>query len=255
MATVTDTPGDDLDANKVKGTNDWDRLFGLSGNDELAAYDGVDWLEGGPGGDSLDGGLGSDVASYASSAQGIKINLAAGTFTGGDIVGDTFFSIEAFEGSARKDEMRGDDGSNNFMGLGGNDRFWGGADVDSITGGVGKDMIEGGAGGDLMVGSTGADRYIYKAVSDSTPGAGGDYIELDQGDRIDLSAIDAKAGQGGDQAFQVIGTSAFTGEGQIRFSEGAGSTSIEINTSGSSGAEMVITADGLLTINASDFVL
>ncbi len=187
MATVTGTPGDDLDTNKIKGTNDWDRLFGLSGNDELAAYDGVDWLEGGPGGDSLDGGLGSDVASYASSAQGIKINLAAGTFTGGDIVGDTFFSIEAFEGSARKDEMRGDDGSNNFMGLGGNDRFWGGADVDSITGEAGKDMIEGGADGDLMVGSTGAGRYIYKAVSDSTPGAGGDYIELDQGDRIDLS--------------------------------------------------------------------
>ena len=50
MATVTGTPGDDLDANKVKGTNDWDRLFGLSGNDELTAYDGVDWLKGGPGG-------------------------------------------------------------------------------------------------------------------------------------------------------------------------------------------------------------
>ncbi len=254
MAIVTGTTGNDVDANKVKGTNDWDRLFGLAGNDELAAYDGVDWLEGGPGGDSLDGGAGSDVASYASSAQGIKINLATGTFTGGDIVGDTFFSIEAFEGSAKKDEMRGDDGSNNFMGLGGNDKFWGGTNVDSITGGAGKDMIEGGAGGDFMVGSTGADRYIYKATSDSPAGAG-DYIELDQGDRIDLSALDAKAGQGGNQAFQFIGTGQFTGEGQIRFSDGAGSTNIEINTSGGSGAEMVITADGLLQVQASDFVL
>ena len=74
-------------------------------------------------------------------------------------------------------------------------------------------------------------------------------------DVIDVSAIDAEAGVAGNQAFAFIGAAAFSAEGQIRAFTSGGHTLIEFNTTGASGAEMVIELDSIVAVAATDFVL
>jgi Ca2+-binding RTX toxin-like protein len=114
--------------------------------------------------------------------------------------------------------MRGNDGNNVLWSWGGDDRIWGGGGSDWLTGWAGRDMIEGGAGQDQLYGGKGADRYVYRAVSDS-PQNGHDTVQFGPGHKVDLAAIDAMAGKGGNQAFALIAQKPFTGEGQVRWVE------------------------------------
>jgi hypothetical protein len=102
---------------------------------------------------------------------------------------------------------------------GGRFRLFGGASADTLTGGGGHDFLFGGAGGDTLRGNGGADRLLYYQVSDSTPGAGNFDVMLDfqhNLDLIDVSVIDADSTIDGNQAFTFIGSSAFSGAGQLR---------------------------------------
>jgi Ca2+-binding RTX toxin-like protein len=92
-----------------------------------------------------------------------------------------------------------------------------------LAGRSGNDVLRGGAGADRLQGDSGADRFDFDTISDSGLGRAADLI-LDfahaQGDRIDLSDIDAIAGVAGNQAFSAtliagLGT-AFTAAGQLR---------------------------------------
>ncbi len=76
-------------------------------------------------------------------------------------------------------------------------------------------------------------------------------------DRIDLSNIDARAGVAGNDAFTFIGSAAFTAEGQIRAVASGADTLIQINTTGTSGAEMAILLKTFTAANlaGADFVL
>ena len=68
--------------------------------------------------------------------------------------------------------------------------------------------------------------------------------------------IDADEPASGDQAFQFIGQSEFTGAGQLRFHQYDGHTFIEANTiNATPGAELVIVLDPLTSLQAGDFVL
>jgi serralysin len=72
-----------------------------------------------------------------------------------------------------------------------------------------------------------------------------------QGDKIDLTYVDAKEQVTGDQAFQFIGKSAFTGAGQLRWYQSNGDTIVEANTSDlSAGAEMKIVLDPLVSASS-----
>jgi serralysin len=86
------------------------------------------------------------------------------------------------------------------------------------------------------------------------------------GDRLDFSAIDADVCATGNQAFTLIGTAAFTlngatpqpGDvvpGEIRYSYAGGNTYIEPHTGTSPDVEGVICLSGILTPQASWFVL
>ncbi|HEY7384623.1 MAG TPA: hypothetical protein VH743_13220, partial [Beijerinckiaceae bacterium] len=67
------------------------------------------------------------------------------------------------------------------------------------------------------------------------------------GDRIRLAAIDANETVGGDQAFDFIGTAAFSAAGQIRFFTTGSETRILLNTDSDSSAEAMIRVSGVHT--------
>ena len=119
-------------------------------------------------GDILDGGAGSDTASYAGSAEGVSVDLAAGTASGGDATGDTLTSIENVTGSDHADTLTGDSGAN------------------TLTGGAGADTLTGGAGDDILIGGAGTDTAVYS-------GNQADYTFTDNGDGT-WTITDTRAG-------------------------------------------------------------
>ena len=133
-------------------------FIGGAGGDVLKGGADNDVLEGGAGDDSLDGGDGLDEASYSGAAAAITLNLATGVHTG-DAQGDSFTSIETFEGSRFDDTMTGKDSAR--------DNFLGGEGADTLRGGSGDDILEGGAGADNIEGGDGFDvaTYFYSAAA------------------------------------------------------------------------------------------
>ena len=72
-----------------------------------------------------------------------------------------------------------------------------------------------------------------------------------EGDRIDVAAIDANSLLPGDQAFSFIGSGAFTGmAGQLRFAGGF----VQGDLNGDATADFMIHANAL-SLAAGDFVL
>ncbi len=144
-------------ADSLSGDDGPDVLSGNGGADILHGGAGSDVLIGGADGDLLDGGDGEDTASYATAPVGMTIDLRTMTFTG-DGAGDTFVSIERYEGTNFDDTIDGNDSFNGLLsGLDGNDTIHGHGGDDLIDGGKGDDAIFGDAGNDFLIGGPGAD--------------------------------------------------------------------------------------------------
>ena len=112
-------------------------------------------------------------------------------------------------------------------------------------------------GADTLAGRGGADRFFYAGPEQSTVAAPDRILDFShsQGDRIVVGLMDANEQVDGSQAFQFIGKSAFTGEGQLRWFQQNGDTIIEGNTSdATAGAELRIVLDPLVNLQASDFI-
>ncbi len=133
-----------------------DDMVGDAGPNILLGGDGNDVLDGSAGDDTLDGGPGNDTVNFASSTQGVKVDLKAGTATGAGT--DTLMSIENAKGTNKADNIRGSDGPNTLNGRGGPDVIHGLAGRDVITGGSGNDFLVGGDGGDTITGGPGKDQ-------------------------------------------------------------------------------------------------
>jgi Ca2+-binding RTX toxin-like protein len=230
-----------------------DTLYGGSGDDTLIGGDGDDMLQGGnwadgsdlfrggPGGDTMHGGTGANTASYYTSAVGVSIDLDHFIFSGGDAQGDYLYGFWNVSGSQGDDSLIGGLGDNTLQG-------WNGNDV--LIGSVGKDTLFGYAG---------ADRFAYRSIGESVVGANADRItdfSHAQGDRIDLSAIDAKTGVAGDQAFTFIGAALYTGAaGQLRFVSDGVITAIGGDADGDGVSDFHIRLTGQVGLSATDFVL
>ncbi|WP_225767634.1 M10 family metallopeptidase C-terminal domain-containing protein [Inquilinus sp. Marseille-Q2685] len=77
-----------------------------------------------------------------------------------------------------------------------------------------------------------------------------------QGDRIDLSAIDARTAAAGNQAFSFVGAGAYTGvAGQLRYVTVGGVTTIGGDVNGDKVTDFHITLTGAIALAAADFVL
>ncbi|WP_166802429.1 Calx-beta domain-containing protein [Microvirga pakistanensis] len=145
-----------------------DILTGRGGNDHLNGSGGNDTLDGGIGADDMVGGLGFDVATYAGSTAGVRVDLQAGAGESGDAQGDVLQGIEGLIGSFSNDILLGDDGANELSGGGafngsdgGNDILLGRGGNDTLTGNGGNDTLDGGTGADTLFGGEGFDYARY----------------------------------------------------------------------------------------------
>jgi Ca2+-binding RTX toxin-like protein len=105
----------------------------------------------------------------------------------------------------------------------------------------------------VITGGTGADLFQFTKIWSFT-------IEKDlitdfnraEGDRIDLSAIDANGRRPGDTAFTFIGDASFGRvAGQLRFAGGV----LQADLNGDARADMEIAIQGVSTLLAVDFIL
>ncbi|WP_342241874.1 calcium-binding protein [Inquilinus sp. OTU3971] len=234
--------GDTLAAiENISGSQGSDTLSGDAGANTLQGWNGGDVLRGRGGADKLDGGIGTDLASYWGEATAVTVNLATGTGSGGNAAGDTFVAIENVNGGQGGDTLIGSGGAN------------------ALNGFESNDVLSGGAGKDLLTGGVGADRFAYASIAESVVGANADRIadfSHAQGDRIDLSLIDANTGAPGDQAFTFIGSGLYTGvAGQLRFAVAGNVTTIAGDVNGDSVSDFHIQLTGAIGLVAADFVL
>ncbi len=192
--------------------------------------------------------------------------LAITRNVGGDAVISTRFDGE--ETSLRLVDVRpGDLRPGHFVlagreaedidGTSGRDDLFGAGGADRIAGRGGADRLFGEAGRDTLVGGRAGDRFVFVDVRDSDDSkAGADRIADFAGkDRIDLAAIDAAEDPSGNDRFAFIGDDGFDAEGQLRVMQSGGDTFVLLNTRGAGGAEAMIRIEGLVEMNAADFVL
>jgi Ca2+-binding RTX toxin-like protein len=175
---------------------------------------------------------------------------------------------DVLRGGGGNDNVLGGLGNDTLSGGGGTDLVVGGAGSDSLYGGTGSDLLRGDAGADLLVGGTGRDfmeggtgadlfrfgRYDFSGSTPDTADTITDFTPT-EGDRIDLSAIDARVG-GADNAFTFIGTADFSGiAGQLQYQFAGGDTLVTGDTNGDRIADFMIVLSGEQTLYASDFYL
>ncbi len=172
--------GDDA-ANSLWGGAGNDYLRGMGGDDKLYGEAGDDTFIGGAGADLLDGGIGHDIADYTNELNGVVVNLITGG-TGGDAAGDTYFSIEAVNGTRFDDTITGSNSATTLLGGAGNDKLYGGAGADTLYGHSGNDTLSGGAGNDSLDGGTDND-VVYGGLGNDAllGGAGNDILRGDAG--------------------------------------------------------------------------
>ena len=162
--------------------------------------------------------------------------------------------------TGKADTLRGSQLTDTINGRAGNDTIDGRAGNDLLKGAAGDDHLIGGAGVDKLYGGRGADSFVFKAVADFAPSSAGRDTVLDfsrrQGDAIDLKAIDADRTQGGNQAFDFIGSGRFSDTaGELRYRKAAGDTFVYGDVDGDGRADFSLRIDGGFALAKGDFIL
>jgi hypothetical protein len=267
-------------------------VYGGRGTDDLTGGDGNDiffFAEGGrfAAGDVVDGGDGYDgfflrgnytidftQAGFAGALQNLE-NLTVSSATDeryargggtefdysitwdGDLLGagQTMTISAATLKSEESLAFNGSDETN------GNFRLFGGGGNDVLTGGAGADLIFGGLRGDTLTGGAGNDVFRYDNAAESNSTERDGIQDFNSGDVIDLSRMDANSVLAGDQAFNFIGSAAFSNTaGELRFeniSLGGPIWLVQGDTDGNgvSDFEVVLVISPADPITASDFIL
>lgn len=171
-------------------------------------------------------GIGADtgvVGIFATEYQ--NLSIAYGT------------TIENAIGGSARDLIWGNEVANRLEGRGGDD---------VLNGYQGNDTLIGGAGRDDLTGGGGNDRFVFTTLEL------GDIIrDFAPGDKIDLSAIDARNG-GANDAFVFIGSAAFESvAGQLRYSDGL----LSGDTNGDGLADFTVQLTNNAALTTGDFFL
>ncbi|MCG5238842.1 hypothetical protein MCW82_03480 [Azospirillum doebereinerae] len=218
-----------------------DTLLGEDGNDWLDAGEGMDWLDGGAGNDTLYAGMGADVLR---GGEGDDILF-------GDVYSDRTHAIAVSATSTLSHD-------------------------DVLLGGAGNDTLIGGIGADLMDGGTGADWFSVRNPNESTLASPDVIVNFNgaavaaqallgmaghgtigaEGDRIDVSEIDAVTATTVNDTFSFIGTAGFSAAGQLRYTVSGAVTLIEGDVDGDRAADFRIQVNiANYGFTAFDFIL
>ncbi|QZH74141.1 MAG: hypothetical protein JY451_10355 [Erythrobacter sp.] len=239
-------------ANRIFGGSAGATLSGLGGDDTISGSNTADIIDGGNGADRLLGNGGED------------------TIHGGE--GD-----DIINGGTNIDTLHGDGGNDLILGGIGNDILFGGAGSDTLRGEANSDTLHGEDGADILDGGDGVDLLIGGANRDVMTGGlradvfafdDGDFAGLAantadritdfsraEGDKIDLSAVDAILG-GADDAFDYIGSDAFSGTaGELRWEHVGSNTMIFMDVDGDALADYAIRLDGTINLAETSFIL
>jgi glucose/arabinose dehydrogenase len=196
------------------------------------------------------GGSVDNVASFGEDGHG---NLYIVDFDG-----DIFRLTPGIGAGDGADFLSGGNGRDRILGGVGDDSLFGGAGRDTLNGNGQDDLIAGNAGRDHLRGAVGADTFDFNTPTDSRAGNLRDVIlDFGAGDRLDFKSIDARPGEAGNQAFNWIGASAFSGAGQVRAYRAGDAVVVSVNIEGTGTAEMQIVLRDirLADLNAGDFIL
>ncbi|WP_420800942.1 putative Ig domain-containing protein [Pseudomonas cavernicola] len=150
----------------------------------------------------------------------------------------------------------GNDLNNTIFGNAAANTLRGGAGNDMLAGGDGEDELIGGAGLDTLYGGAAADRFDFDALSEMSLAALRDVIgdfNAAEGDKIDLSRLDAILATSDVDAFTFIGSADFSNTnaaGQLRFADGVLAGSVNEDAA----AEFEIQLVGVTALNQGDFI-
>jgi len=260
-----------------------DRVEAGSGDDFVylgAALTGADRIDGGSGLDTVAFTAGGDIALSAASLSGVERLVVYGSGTpgttalttndsnvaaGGELyVGATFLGAGnslIFNGTAETDgrfTVAGGAAGDTLAGGGGRDWLDGGAGSDTLYGMSGNDWLLGGLGADTLRGGTGTDFFVYRDTAESTAAARDHIVDFSPGERIDLSAIDARGATAGDDAFTFIGADAFShSAGELRAVQQGADWLVEgdVNGDGVADLSILVTVATPAPLGADSFML
>ncbi|RON27000.1 calcium-binding protein, partial [Pseudomonas frederiksbergensis] len=256
LSSISYTLGSNLENLTLSDTDHLDGT-GNALNNRLIGNSGNNVLDGGIGADVMSGGSGNDTYIV----DNLKDVVTESSLLASEI--DTVRSSVSWTLGANLENLTLT-GSNNLNGVGntlnnvltgnsGNNQLNGGAGNDLLDGGAGNDLLVGGLGADTLTGGSGADRFIFSLISELGKGANSDFItdfSSLQGDKIDLSKLDANILTTAFNAFTFIDSNAFTGAGQLRFEDHV----LYGNVNGTLGADFEIQLVGVDTFSANDLV-
>ena len=217
--------------------------------------------------------LGANIESLRAMAAGLTLhgnaldNSIVGANGGCSLYGEA--GNDVLNGGNGSDVLNGGTGNDRLYGLDGNDTMEGGQGNDTLSGGNGNDVlygcagddnIEGGAGADVLSGGAGADGFNYRP-GDFGPDlhASMDTIidfKAAEGDRINLTMIDANTATAANDHFQFIAGQDFHGvAGELRYAADGNGITVYGDTNGDGHADLAIHLSGLTTITSSAFYL
>jgi Ca2+-binding RTX toxin-like protein len=205
---------------------------------------------------SFNGRFASDPASQPS----YEVMFADGNIAAGATLIVNASSLGAAQ-SLTFDASAVTEGRLRMFGGAGDDELIGGADGDTVQAGAGADRITGGGMGDALTGGSGADTFVYRSNADSSGDACDLIWDFEIGlDRIDLSEIDANLDDGGNQAFDFVGTAAFSfkaGELRTAYDATANLWTVQgdLNGDGAVDFQLYVSTGSAAPLSATDLIL